>query len=988
MIEKALESVKASIHSRNPSRQTVVISGESGSGKTEASKLIIKYITKRTESHIENQKSGELYGGKVLDKIVLTSPILEAFGNAKTLRNPNSSRFGRYLRVTFGSTHLNVDSNESPQNIKVMGAHHDLYLLEKGRILGQIFGEQNFNIFYQYLSGIMNGSLGGVESDTLQQLVISDSFRLLNSCDSLDVMFDKYKETQSALEKFLAPTIVSDMWDILGGVLQLGNVEFVDSETPEGNIAFISSLSTLQSACTLLKVNWKDLRSLMTRKVISTRDEEIAVPLTLEGAITTRDTVCKSIYDSLFKSIIFYVNENLSAHESLSNVPYIGVLDLFGFETMETNGFNQFMINFANEALQCCFNELVLQSACELYIEEGIDCDLSANDCPDNGNCLAVIASGINGCQGPSSVLALLDAACQQVKGNDEKFCLSLHKTLGNSNIIAAKDENYTQHFLHVHPKDQKQLFKIKHFAGPVTYTVNTEFDGIKSSWVELNRDAVPCQLEDIIASCGSSLSLKIAEMTSSEVRSVVANMNNLSKPKLRTKSVATLFFKSVRELCALLKQSECYYIRCIKPNKQMVPSRVDNAYVISQIRALALVQTCLVNKVGMTISLPSAFIRDQLINHFFTKNECATYTTIDSNVFVSCWLAACGLPENLYSFGKTKVFFQEELNCYLKENGMQCFWETDAELIEMLCSLLPRKSLISNLDNVLRTRKQREDDCSQFKAQVEKLQDQLTSVKALVQSFMWKPTNVPSLAPFFDFFDLAEKANATINIAQCQVNEVNDQLKSLEVKINSSTAPTDEAEVIQRDITQRVINNRSLFNTLITEVSTINSYEKDVRDAVHQAQDKFNETTIGYWDGISQAENMLESASCLITKLDVVRSDHSKFDALSQRIRTSIDNVSVLMSINLPNPDTPLDIGDSKRSVCDENFLKLAAEVDTKGKEVIDVCASVKLQCIEAEEEVENAKVCRVDFNTIINIFKILNNIFIYIYHSLNINI
>ena len=983
--EQAFQGICTSTR-ETPKHQSLVISGESGSGKTEASKLVLEYLAKRVETQTESTRASNYSSShvSVSNAIPQSSPVLEAFGNAKTSHNPNSSRFGRYVKVFFDSSDssdssTSTDRAMSSGDVHISGAKHEIYLLEKSRVLGQAQGEQNFHIFYQYLSGIVNGALDGGHITGLQDMSDPDRFRLLNPCDSLDVMFDKFKETQQALSDVLTPDSTTEMWNVIGGILQLGNVEFVDNETAEGNTSYISGLSALQSACTLLDVDWKDMRHLMTQKVIETRDERFVVPLTLEGAVSTRGAMCKAIYETLFNSIVSIVNGSLSNSKEVGGGLFIGVLDLFGFESMAINGFNQFMINFANEAMHNCFNDRMLQAEVNLYEEENIQCSLSLDDCPNNTGCLALISSGVAQSKTPSSILLILDSISQQAKGGDEKFCESLHKVFGSNSDFAAQNENISQHFLYTHPKDQRHLFKVKHYAGVVTYSVqdlrlnHEDCDDLSTSWVESNKDAIPCALENILKSSGNSLLQNFANAVGIKSTAVAPNSNNLSRPKLRMKSVATMFSRSIHDLCSLVQSTDCYFIRCIKPNKDMTPEVVDNAYMIKQIRSLALVQTSQVKQVGlkMTLSFPTAL--SFLSTTLFTKDEYQPLLGHPPSVLVASWLAACGVPEDCYSIGKSKAFFRDEFRTQMFKDGttadkrgasVALAWGNEEQIISVLSSKRPRHEVVSKVQGILLARKRREISCVQFQTHLEKHQQQLTHVKCHLQSSHSQEANVPSLVPFSGFFKLAYEANCSLEAAHFQADVVTNCVNAVEVAISSSTAPVSEALIIQKDILQRVSANRSQLSVLPSHVTRINTYEQETRAVVMKAQELFNDIAMGHWDSLALVEKSLEAMSTLVMKLDEGCGEgYGGLDALTQRIEADLLDIATVFAEKLPDPHVVQEDGGGG-VVCDEALLLLCDEVISKGREVVSECDTIKQLCMEAEAELAESKVRSVLFS------------------------
>ena len=899
--------------------------------------------------------------------ILHTSHILEAFGNSKTIHNPNSSRFGRYIKIVFDSNDEHGTAATLAKK-EILGAKHEIYLLEKGRVLGQVHGEQNFHIFYQYLSGVVNGSLElGDLARSAHNLNDLDGFRLLNSCDSLDVMYDKFQETQNALGDIMSDASIAELWNIIGGILHLGNIEFVENETPEGNAAYISGLTSLQSACTLLDVSWKEMRNLMTQKVIETRDERFVVPLTLEGAVATRDAICKSIYDTLFHDIVSNINESLSGEKVLDGRPFIGVLDLFGFETMDVNGFAQFMINYANEAMQSCFNKFVLHTELNLCEEENIPCALTIKDCPNNIGCLELITSRGVSTKSNSlgSILSILDSVCQQPMGSDEIFCESMHKTLSDH----SNSEDVSQHFLYTHPKDRRHQFKVKHYAGNVTYTVQNskgrgsivDDDDQRTGWVESNKDAVPCALDDIMTSSGNSLLQKFRTLTSRSV-SVASNTNILSRQKLRMKSVATTFSTSICDLCALLESTECSFIRCIKPNHSMSAGEVDNTCVVNQIRSLALVQTSLVNQVGLRKHLSVSFtsIVGYISTNLCSKVEYRHLLAYTSDALVSSWLIACGIPKHLFSIGKTKVFFREGFHEHLGVHHSMV-WADEDDLIRLLSGLNPHHNVVEKIHDILHARKQRQMVCAEYKLRAESYSSMLIEVKAYLQSDQSPTFKVPTISPFTYFFKRADEANICLEAAHFQAEVVNSRLNSLEAAISASVAPPDEAILIKSEIMEKVTSFRTMLSLLPYHVTTINSYESKIRTGVSQAQEEVSDIAMKHWDSISLADKYLESVTDLLYQLDDANEEGGTIvDDIMKNLDYELDALSPLFSEKMPNPEEEEVPNEKWRSLwkCEDSMVRLADEVIVKGKDVEEQCAVVLQQCLEAEEELVEAKV------------------------------
>ncbi|CAM9621035.1 unnamed protein product, partial [Ectocarpus sp. 13 AM-2016] len=366
---------------RKAANQSIIVSGESGAGKTESSKIILKFLTHRSVGGVTSLEQ----------KVVDSSPILESFGNAKTLRNNNSSRFGKFLKMQF-----------TRDKYRLAGAFIETYLLEKSRVLTQCKGERNFHILYELVKGAAKSGLA--------------------------------KDLQ--------------MWKALGAVLHMSNVAFEGKDDAQGEVAAVKDPAALKKLSALLGVETSLLEAMLTQREVKTMAETFTKKLELQDASLTRDAIVKSLYEG---------------EESL---PFIGVLDIFGFENFDTkNEFEQLLINFTNESLQDTFNKQVFSNELRLYEEEGIDVVVSS--CPDNEECLKMLSSK------PKGIIPSLDSVCSEPKPTDARYLDGLHKTYVRH-----------QHFPRTKPKDMRECFSVKHYAGTVKYTVE--------GWVERNMDSIP----------------------------------------------------------------------------------------------------------------------------------------------------------------------------------------------------------------------------------------------------------------------------------------------------------------------------------------------------------------------------------------------------------------------------------------------------------------------------------------------------------------
>lgn len=336
--------------------QCILISGESGSGKTEASKKILHYLAEisHTDSAIQHVK----------DKLLYSNPVLEAFGNSKTSRNNNSSRFGKYMDVEF-------DNLGTPT-----GGHINVYLLEKSRVVYQSRNERNFHIFYQVLKGLDEETLLrlGLRRDPTAYFYLNQSAEeetdfdnyLANEAEQFKVVREAFRHFEfSEKEEF-------SMLSVIAAILHLGNTGFYEED--DDHLAVISNMKPVTTISQLLECDPEILKHALTHRTIEARNESLPSGLNREQAIYARDALAKAIYERLFLWLVNKLNDSLKNRRSVkAGRNLMGLLDIYGFEIFEKNHFEQFCINYCNEKLQQLFIELTLKSEQEEYRREQIE---------------------------------------------------------------------------------------------------------------------------------------------------------------------------------------------------------------------------------------------------------------------------------------------------------------------------------------------------------------------------------------------------------------------------------------------------------------------------------------------------------------------------------------------------------------------------------------------------------------------------------------
>ncbi|CAM9488990.1 unnamed protein product, partial [Ectocarpus sp. 13 AM-2016] len=535
---------------RKAANQSIVVSGESGAGKTETSKIILTFLTHRSAGGVASLDQ----------KVVDSSPILESFGNAKTLRNNNSSRFGKFLKLQF-----------TKDKHRLAGAFIETYLLEKSRVLAPGMGERNFHVLYQLVAAASDLGLD-------LKLEGVGSYKILSrgDCTTLDGVddADEFRGVRAAFDTIgMSEESQLEVWQMLAAMLHLSNLEFNEVDHQQGEIADISDSETLSTLARLLGLGEGALRKMLTQRVVVTRGETFIIQLGLDDANLVRDAIVKSLYEALFLWIVSVINNSLGKGDD--SLPFIGVLDIFGFENFDTkNEFEQLLINFTNESLQDTFNKQVFSNELRLYEEEGIDVVVST--CPDNAECLNMLSGK------PGGIIPSLDNICAEPNPSDARYLDGLHKA-------------YLRHqdFPQTAQKNMRENFWVKHYAGKVKYTVH--------GWVERNMDRVPESFGTTLATSKH----QVVQEATSKYRQAPASTATTPKTARARKSlvkstVGKAYLASMQDLNRTLLSTTCNFIRCIKPNAAMQCGVFSNRYVVDQLQCLGILQTCEVLKVGM----------------------------------------------------------------------------------------------------------------------------------------------------------------------------------------------------------------------------------------------------------------------------------------------------------------------------------------------------------------------------------------------------
>eukprot|EP00301_Raphidiophrys_heterophryoidea_P005017 c12143_g1_i1.p1 GENE.c12143_g1_i1~~c12143_g1_i1.p1 ORF type:complete len:1493 (+),score=327.31 c12143_g1_i1:156-4634(+) len=600
--DRAYRMMKSERHS-----QAVLISGESGAGKTETSKLVMKYLA---------AVAGRGIDGGLESKIIQSNPILEAFGNAKTLRNNNSSRFGKFTQIHFDHNYL------------VNGASVATYLLEKSRVVFQSPGERSYHIFYQLVLG------ASAEFKEKLKLENVESYHYLNQsgCTAVPGIDDvaDYNAMRKAMQVIgMTEDEQFTVLKMVAGILHLGNVDFDEGAQ---NNAIVTDRKALEIAAEFFEVPLTVFEKGVTTRIMKSRSASgsfYEIPLKPQEAAYSRDALAKAIYNRLFDWLVVRINKSLIEGGEKPGELFIGVLDIFGFETFQTNGFEQLCINFTNERLQQHFNQQVFKQEQDIYEREGIKFHKIAYQ--DNQDCIDLIDAR------PQGIMALLDEQNKLPKSSDKGFAQSVFKTLKRSKKLQEPK-------LKAHPGDpnaaksltKDEAFVVRHFAGDVCYSVD--------NFLDKNNDTLQ-----------HDLLLAVMQSESQFLLSLFPERSDADAKKgPRFSSVSEKFSKQVSSLMHQLHITSSHFIRCIKPNPQQQANVFDRLSVMTQLRCSGMMDALRLMHEGFPTRCPYDDLYDRYKN-FMPP----TVASLDSTSFTEALLMALEIDRAEFQLGITRVFFR-----------------------------------------------------------------------------------------------------------------------------------------------------------------------------------------------------------------------------------------------------------------------------------------------------------------------------------------
>ena len=647
--------------------QSILVSGESGAGKTETVKICMNHIA-TVQQDPNDTSTGESI---VVKRILDSNPLLEAFGNAKTRRNDNSSRFGKYIMLQFH--HIDPKRPTDLPRSALAGSTCEVYLLEKSRVVFHDETERTYHAFYQLLAApdsektkIWKG-LKGTKNESFAYVGTSPRVLIDGKEDSVH-----FADTTAALEligvtgeKYLT------LWRAISACLQLGNLTFApkpgnDEET------VITSKKEFKDLAELIGCNETVLDKAFTERTIKTRGEEYKVPLKFDVAKESSDAFAKEIYAKVFLWLVRSINDATAAENNYpggASIKYglIGLLDIFGFESFPINGFEQLCINYCNEKLQAKFTSDIFRTVQEEYKAEGLNLDDIKYD--DNSDVLDLI-------EGRLGLIKQLNEECVRPKGNDQAF---VSKALQANKAVPCLIQQST--FTRIE-------FGIHHYAGAVIYRAQ--------DFVIRNTDTLPTDMQEAAKQCSNEIIAKHLDNNSSSNigKKQLDEAASRSAPKraksnLTADTVMTQFKNQLSSLMIGLNETQSRYVRCVKPNTQKRKCLMEHITTMEQLRCAGVVAAVLISR----SAYPSKLFHAEVVQRYGMLNEGKPkggYADVKAECEDICakmlkhkeTTTKSGKVQSGFAMGKTRAYFRSGCLEYL-ESERSKIWDKWAVKIQ-----------------------------------------------------------------------------------------------------------------------------------------------------------------------------------------------------------------------------------------------------------------------------------------------------------------
>lgn len=608
------------LHSVHKS-QTIVVSGESGAGKTEATKQVMRYFAACKSGSVDL---------RIQTAVLAGNPVLEAFGNAKTLRNNNSSRFGRFMQLQvagIGGIEFGYVKN---------------FLLEMSRIVTQDENERSYHIFYQVLKGLSDAE------KTKYKLLAPTAYKSINpKCLNADGIndVDDMKEVKASLTSMgINETEMDCVFSCVSGVLLLGNVE-VKGENREGipDAATIVNMDVFNTACELLAIDPALVKSGLITKITQASGQEIRGVYPVKDTHVIKESMSKAIYNAIFNWIVKKLNSNIQPAAGFEK--FLGMLDIFGFEVFKNNSLEQLFINITNEMLQKNFVDVVFDREIKLYRSEGISA--AELTWTTNAPIIELLTNK------KKSVVAQLEDTCLAPGGDDKKFLSATATALANSpNFAKAKISSDIN-------------FIVTHTIGDIQYCV--------TGFLSKNKDLLKAELVEVLQNSKSPVTAALFE-------GVHVEKGKIGKDQL----ISAQFLTQLSSLMELINSTEPHFVRCLKPNEEKAALKYTKSKVLIQLHALSILEALQLRNLGFSYRRP---FKEFITQFQFLDVGISEDKSLDPKVACEQLLGGAQLPKGDSQIGHTMVFLKHDAVKFLtmRQRELMAAWEPLISVLEAL---------------------------------------------------------------------------------------------------------------------------------------------------------------------------------------------------------------------------------------------------------------------------------------------------------------
>ncbi|XP_066497767.1 myosin-1-like [Hoplias malabaricus] len=606
--------------------QSILITGESGAGKTVNTKRVIQYFA--TIASVGDKKKEHISGrmqGTLEDQIIQANPLLEAFGNAKTVRNDNSSRFGKFIRIHFGTKG------------KLASADIETYLLEKSRVTFQLPAERSYHIFYQILSNR--------KPDLIEMLLITTNPYDYPFISQGEITVQSINDTEELMATDSAIDILGfnseeklGIYKLTGAVMHHGNMRFKQKQREEQ--AEPDGTEVADKVAYLMGLNSADLLKALCYPRVKVGNEYVTKGQTVQQVNNSMGALSKAVYEKLFMWMVTRINQQLDT--KLPRQHFIGVLDIAGFEIFEMNSLEQLCINFTNEKLQQFFNHHMFVLEQEEYKKEGIEWEFI-----DFGMDLAACIELI---EKPMGIFSILEEECMFPKATDNSFKNKLYdQHLGKNSIFQKPKPTKGRTEAH---------FSLVHYAGTVDYNI--------AGWLEKNKDPLNDTVVQLYQKAAVKLLCNLFATYATADAETTGSKKGGKKKGSSFQTVSALFRENLNKLMANLRSTHPHFVRCIIPNETKTPGAMDHHLVLHQLRCNGVLEGIRICRKGF----PSRILYGDFKQRYRILNASAIPEGqfIDSKKASEKLLSSIDVDHAQYKFGHTKVFFKAGLLGLLEE--------------------------------------------------------------------------------------------------------------------------------------------------------------------------------------------------------------------------------------------------------------------------------------------------------------------------------